>query len=35
MVALAICYAGDPTKGKKLIEPLRAFGKAHGEHIGV
>ena len=35
MVALAICYAGDPTKGKKLIEPLRGFGKAHGEHIGV
>jgi FAD/FMN-containing dehydrogenase len=35
MVALAICYAGDPTKGEKLIEPLRGFGKAHGEHIGV
>ena len=35
MVALAICYAGDPTKGKKLIEPLRGFGTAHGEHIGV
>jgi FAD/FMN-containing dehydrogenase len=35
MVALAICYAGDPTKGKKLIEPLRGPGKAHGEHIGV
>jgi len=35
MVALAICYAGDPTKGKKLIEPLRGLGKAHGEHIGV
>ena len=35
MVALAICYAGDSTKGKKLIESLRGLGKAHGEHIGV
>lgn len=35
IVALALCYAGDPTKGEKLIEPLRGFGKAHGEHIGV
>ena len=35
MVALAVCYAGDPSKGEKLIEPLRGFGTAHGEHIGV
>lgn len=35
MVALALCYTGDPDKGKKLIEPLRGFGRAHGEHIGV
>jgi len=35
MVALALCYAGDPAKGEKLIEPLRGFGTAHGEHIGV
>ncbi len=35
IVALALCYAGDPTEGEKLIEPLRGFGKAHGEHIGV
>lgn len=35
IVALALCYAGDPTLGKKLIEPLRGFGTAHGEHIGV
>jgi FAD/FMN-containing dehydrogenase len=35
MVALAICYAGDPTKGKKLIEPLRGFGKAHGVAAGL
>jgi FAD/FMN-containing dehydrogenase len=35
MIALALCYAGDPTEGEKLIEPLRGFGTAHGEHIGV
>jgi len=26
---------GDPETGQKLIEPLRSFGTAHGEHIGV
>jgi FAD/FMN-containing dehydrogenase len=35
VVVLAICYAGDPAEGEKLIEPLRGFGTAHGEHIGV
>ena len=35
IVALAICYAGDPAEGEKLIEPLRGFGTAHGEHVGV
>jgi len=35
MVALALCYVGDPAEGEKLIEPLRRFGTAHGEHIGV
>ncbi|MEI8597072.1 hypothetical protein P4S64_03505 [Vibrio sp. M60_M31a] len=35
VVVLAICYAGDPSEGEKLIEPLRSFGDAHGEHIGV
>ena len=35
IVALALCYAGDPAAGEKLIEPLRGFGKAHGEHVGV
>ncbi|MDO3722123.1 FAD-binding oxidoreductase [Marinobacter sp. chi1] len=35
IVALAICYAGDPAVGQKLIEPLRSFGDAHGEHVGV
>jgi FAD/FMN-containing dehydrogenase len=34
-VVLALCYAGDPAEGEKLIEPLRGFGRAHGEHIGV
>src|SRR5512139_3737351 len=35
IVVLAMCYAGDPTEGEKLIEPLRGFGTAHGEHFGV
>ncbi|GAL59806.1 putative oxidoreductase [Pseudescherichia vulneris NBRC 102420] len=35
MVALALCYAGDPHEGEKLIAPLRGFGTVLGEHIGV
>ncbi|WP_166267587.1 FAD-binding oxidoreductase [Marinobacter caseinilyticus] len=35
VVVLAICYVGDPEVGEKLIEPLRSFGEAHGEHVGV
>lgn len=35
IVALALCYAGDPLEGEKLIEPIRSFGTAIGEHIGV
>ncbi|MEO7157163.1 MAG: FAD-binding oxidoreductase [Vicinamibacterales bacterium] len=35
MVALALCYAGDPAVGEKLIEPLRTFGTPYGEHVGV
>ncbi len=35
IVVLAICHAGDPATGEKLIEPLRGFGTPHGEHVGV
>lgn len=35
IIALALCYAGDPAAGEKLIEPLRGFGTALGEHVGV
>lgn len=35
IVAFAICYVGNPEDGEKLIEPLRNFGTAYGEHIGV
>jgi len=35
IIALAVFYAGNPADGEKLIEPLRGFGKAHGEQIGV
>ncbi|MDH3574302.1 MAG: FAD-binding oxidoreductase [Desulfobacteraceae bacterium] len=35
VVVLAIFYAGDIAKGEKLIDPLRSFGDAYGEHIGA
>ncbi|MDE2400474.1 MAG: FAD-binding oxidoreductase [Burkholderiales bacterium] len=35
MIALALCYAGDPAQGQPLIEPLRKFGTLWGEHVGV
>jgi len=35
MVALALCYAGDPNEGERLIAPLHGFGTVLGEHIGV
>ncbi len=35
VVVLPIFYAGDIEEGQKLIEPLRGFGDAHGEHIGA
>jgi len=35
VVVLAIFYGGDIGEGEKFIAPLRHFGKAHGEHVGV
>jgi FAD/FMN-containing dehydrogenase len=35
VIILAIFYAGDIAEGEKLIEPLRGFGDAYGEHIGA
>lgn len=35
IVALALLYAGDPSQGEPLIEPLRKFGTPLGEHVGV
>ena len=35
IIVLAVCYVGEPTEGKKLIDTLRGFGTAHGEHFGV
>lgn len=35
VVVLALCYAGEPAHGDKLIEPLREFGTVSGEHVGV
>ena len=35
VLVLSVFYAGDIAEGEKLIEPLRSFGDAYGEHIGV
>jgi FAD/FMN-containing dehydrogenase len=35
VLVLAIFYAGDIAEGEKLIDPLRSFGDAYGEHIGA
>lgn len=35
ILALAICYSGDPSQGEPLLEPLRKFGNPVGEHVGV
>ncbi|MCB2147890.1 MAG: FAD-binding oxidoreductase [Deltaproteobacteria bacterium] len=35
VVVLAIFYAGDIAEGEKLIDPLRRFGNAYGEHVGA
>jgi FAD/FMN-containing dehydrogenase len=35
VVVLALCHAGDPAQGEKLIQPLREFGTPVGEHVGV
>jgi FAD/FMN-containing dehydrogenase len=35
IIAFAICHAGDPEEGKKIIDPVRKFGTVLGEHIGV
>jgi FAD/FMN-containing dehydrogenase len=34
-LVLAIFYAGDAAEGRELIAPLRRFGDAWGEHIGL
>ena len=34
VVVLPIFYCGAAAEAEKLIAPLRAFGNAHGEHIG-
>jgi FAD/FMN-containing dehydrogenase len=35
VVALALCFVGDPEDGAKRIEPLRGFGTVLGEHVGL
>jgi hypothetical protein len=35
VLVLALCYAGDPAEGERLVGPLRKFGTPVGEHVGV
>lgn len=35
ILVLALCYLGDPERGKRAIAPLRTLGKPVGEHVGV
>jgi FAD/FMN-containing dehydrogenase len=35
ILALAVFYAGDEAEGRRLIEPLRGFGRRAGEHVGL
>jgi len=35
IIAFALFHAGDPEAGRKAVEPVRHFGKALGEFIGV
>lgn len=35
VVVLALCHAGDPAEGERLIQPLRKLGSLVGEHVGV
>jgi FAD/FMN-containing dehydrogenase len=35
IVALALCYAGDPAKGEPLAAPLHKLGAVVGAHVGV
>ncbi len=35
VLIFALFYAGDPEAGRKAVEPVRHFGKALGEFIGV
>jgi len=35
IIALALCYAGDPAEGEPLVAPLHKLGAAVGAHVGV
>jgi FAD/FMN-containing dehydrogenase len=35
IIAFAVCHAGDPEEGSKILGPVREFGTVLGEHIGV
>lgn len=35
VLILAMCYAGDPAEGEKLVAPLHSFGNPLGVHVGA
>jgi len=35
IIVFALFHAGDPDKGKKIIDPIRGFGTVLGEHVDV
>jgi FAD/FMN-containing dehydrogenase len=35
ILALALCYAGDPARGEPLVAPLTRLGTVLGAHVGV
>ncbi len=35
IIAFAVFHAGDPDKGRKILQPIWEFGEPIGEHVGV
>ncbi len=35
LIGLGACYAGDPTRGEEILQPLRAFGPPLMDHFAV
>jgi len=35
IIAFAVCHAGDPDEGRKILQPVWEFGTVLGEHVGA